>query len=179
MVTWQTICLPDDYVKFELPPETPTYVSIGVDIKDIPKVSDKDFSVTLNAYFIVKWRDPRIIVSDARNLSESAGQQDKPQTANRNNKNIVLELPVLTALNLAILKDLWMPDVEIRNLQSFETHTILSKLEGLWVDEDHNLMHALASRITFICPMRFNSFPMDVQVSPVRFHSLREEIILN
>ena len=25
-------------------------------------------------------------------------------------------------------------------------------------------MHALASRITFICPMRFNSFPMDVQV---------------
>ena len=58
-----------------------------------------------------------------------------------------------------------MPDVEIRNLQSFETHTILSKLEGLWVDaSDHSLMHALASRITFICPMRFNSFPLDVQV---------------
>ena len=74
------------------------------------------------------------------------------------------EMQPLTALNLAILKDLWMPDVEIRNLQSFETHTILSKLEGLWVDDDHNLMHALASRITFICPMRFNSFPLDVQV---------------
>ena len=73
----------------------------------------------------------------------------------------------LTALNLAILKDLWMPDVEIRNLQSFETHTILSKLEGLWVDDDHNLMHALASRITFICPMRFNSFPLDVQVPDI------------
>lgn len=167
LVTWQTICLPADYVKFELPPETPTYVSIGVDIKDIPKVSDKDFSVTLNAYFIVKWRDPRIIVSDARNLSVSAGQQDKSQTANRNNND--LDVPVLTALNLAILKDLWMPDVEIRNLQSFETHTILSKLEGLWVDEDHNLMHALASRITFICPMRFNSFPMDVQVNFIQY----------
>ena len=75
------------------------------------------------------------------------------------------EMQPLTALNLAILKDLWMPDVEIRNLQSFETHTILSKLEGLWVDDDHNLMHALASRITFICPMRFNSFPLDVQVT--------------
>ena len=167
-MTEQTICLPDDYVKFELPPETPTYVSIGVDIKDIPKVSDKDFSVTLNAYFIVKWRDPRIIVSDARNLSVSAGHQDSL----REPTQIILfsEVPVLTALNLAILKDLWMPDVEIRNLQSFETHTILSKLEGLWVDEDHNLMHALASRITFICPMRFNSFPMDVQVSPISFY---------
>ena len=116
-------------------------------------------------------------MSDARNLSVSAGQQDKSQTANRNNYD--LDVPVLTALNLAILKDLWMPDVEIRNLQSFETHTILSKLEGLWVDEDHNLMHALASRITFICPMRFNSFPMDVQVSPVRFQAPGEEIILN
>jgi hypothetical protein len=34
----------------------------GVDIKDIPKVNDKDFSITLNAYFIVKWRDQRLIV---------------------------------------------------------------------------------------------------------------------
>ena len=116
-------------------------------------MSDKDFSVTLNAYFIVKWKDSRVIVTDGRNRSLSA--ETDPD-------------PLLTALNLAILKDLWMPDVEIRNLQSFETHTILSKLEGLWVDEDHNLMHALASRITFICPMRFNSFPMDVQV--MRYH---------
>ena len=68
-VAGQSICLPDTYVKFELPPDTPTYVSIGVDIKDIPKVSDKDFSVTLNAYFIVKWKDPRIIVRDSRNAS--------------------------------------------------------------------------------------------------------------
>ena len=61
--------MPDEYVKFELPPASPTTVQIGVDIKDIPKVSDKDFSVTLNAYFIVKWKDPRIIVSDSRNKS--------------------------------------------------------------------------------------------------------------
>ena len=143
----KSICVPSDYVKFELPPESPTTVSIGIDIKDIPKVSDKDFSVTLNAYFIVKWRDTRVIVSD--NLNQTL-HQDNSQP--------------LTALNLAILKDLWMPDVEIRNLQSFKTHTILSKLEGFWVDNEQNLMHALASRITFICPMRFNSFPMDVQV---------------
>ena len=46
----------------------PTFVTIGVDIKDIPKVSDQDFSITLNAYFNVKWRDPRLLVSkDARN----------------------------------------------------------------------------------------------------------------
>ena len=38
-------------------------MTIGVDIKDIPKVSDQDFSITLNAYFNVKWRDPRLLVS--------------------------------------------------------------------------------------------------------------------
>ena len=43
----------------------------GVDIKDIPKVSDRDFSVTLNAYFIVKWKDPRIIVTEHKNRSIS------------------------------------------------------------------------------------------------------------
>ena len=32
------------------------------------------------------------------------------------------------------------------------------------MDDEDNLMHAVASRITFICPMSFNSFPMDVQV---------------
>ena len=41
----------------------PTIVTIGVDIKDIPKVSDQDFSITLNAYFNVKWRDPRLLVT--------------------------------------------------------------------------------------------------------------------
>ena len=58
------ICVPDDYMKFELPEEgEATMVSIGVDIKDIPKVNDKDFSITINAYFIVKWKDQRLIVS--------------------------------------------------------------------------------------------------------------------
>ena len=36
----------------------------------------------------------------------------------------------LTAINLHILKNLWLPDVEILDLKSFETHSVLSKLEG-------------------------------------------------
>lgn len=78
----QKICIPHNYQKYDLPTSKglaifreknifikyfrwagPTYVTIGVDIKDIPKVSDQDFSITLNAYFNVKWRDPRLLVS--------------------------------------------------------------------------------------------------------------------
>jgi hypothetical protein len=36
----------------------------------------------------------------------------------------------LTAVNLNILPRLWIPDVEILDLMSFETHKVLSKLEG-------------------------------------------------
>ena len=58
----QKICLPEDYQKYDLPEtnEGPTVVVVGVDIKDIPKVEDKDFSITINAYFMVKWRDTRL-----------------------------------------------------------------------------------------------------------------------
>ena len=38
----KSICVPKDYVKFELPPESPTVVNIGIDIKDIPKVEFKE-----------------------------------------------------------------------------------------------------------------------------------------
>ena len=83
--------------QFELPPKQPITVSIGVDIKDIPKVSDTDFTITLNAYFIVKWKDSRLEVDD---IIET----------NKTKKND------LTALNLAILNTLWLPDVEIRTV---------------------------------------------------------------
>ncbi len=69
------ICLPSDYMKFELPEDhEANVVSIGVDIKDIPKVNDKDFSITLNAYFIVKWRDARLMVSDRNRTSKSSSR---------------------------------------------------------------------------------------------------------
>ena len=34
----------------------------------------------------------------------------------------------LTAVNLQLLKNIWLPDVEILNLKTFETLTVLSKL---------------------------------------------------
>ncbi len=70
----------------------------------------------------------------------------------------------LTAVNLQILRSLWLPDVEILNLKAFETHSVLSKLEGIWIDGRNTLMYAVATRITFICPMKFNAFPMDIQI---------------
>ena len=57
-----SICIPKDYSKFDLPNETRTVVNVGIDIKDIPKIDDKDFSVTLNAFFVVQWTDERLLI---------------------------------------------------------------------------------------------------------------------
>ena len=56
------ICIPSNYSKFDLPNETLTVVNVGIDIKDIPKIDDKEFSITLNAFFVVRWTDARMII---------------------------------------------------------------------------------------------------------------------
>ena len=56
------ICIPSNYSKFDLPDESLTTVSVGIDIKDIPKIDDKEFSITLNAFFVVRWTDARMII---------------------------------------------------------------------------------------------------------------------
>ena len=56
------ICIPSNYSKFDLPDESLTTVNVGIDIKDIPKIDDKEFSITLNAFFVVRWTDTRMII---------------------------------------------------------------------------------------------------------------------
>ena len=64
------ICIPANYSKFDLPDESLTTVSVGIDIKDIPKIDDKEFSITLNAFFVVRWTDARMII-DQVSLSKN------------------------------------------------------------------------------------------------------------
>ena len=45
------------------------------------QVNDKDFSITINAYFIVKWKDERLIVSK-RNRTQFPHLQNKRRQGN-------------------------------------------------------------------------------------------------
>lgn len=44
----------------------PMNVSIGFDNFEILKIDDRDFTVEINAYLIVKWKDSRIAISFAQ-----------------------------------------------------------------------------------------------------------------
>ena len=87
-------------MKFELPSsDEPTTVTIGVDIKDIPKVKDKDFSITLNAYFMAQWRDTRL------EINEMNGSRMEERFDEANESKLIPVNPEVFS------KRLWLPDV--------------------------------------------------------------------
>ena len=98
------ICIPADYMKFELPSTSePTTVTIGVDIKDIPKVKDKDFSITINAYFMAQWKDARLEINERRK-NGSRKLLEQWEQADNGTKLIPVNPEVFA-------KRLWLPDV--------------------------------------------------------------------
>ena len=69
--------------------------------------------------------------------------------------------------------------MEVLNLKVFRTLSTLSKLQGLWVSENRNMLYVLATRITFICAMSFDAFPLDEQTCLLQVRRpARTELIL-
>ena len=75
----------------------------------------------------------------------------------------MLKMLILFPVNLELIKNLWLPNIFIYNLKSFKTIDVLSKLAGLWIDSKKRIYYSQATHITFICPMVFDSFPLDTQ----------------
>ena len=85
----------------------------------------------------------------------------------------------LLSVNLELINYLWIPNIFIYNLKTFQTIEVLSKLAGLWIDAQKRIYYSQATHITFICescllsgpvliihiigPMVFDSFPLDTQ----------------
>ena len=94
----------------------------------------------------------------------------------------------MIAVNLELIHDLWVPNIFIYNLKTFQVIDVLSKLAGLWINNKKEVYYRFvllldihvqlfiacrmgsrspfsqATHITFICPMLFDSFPLDTQV---------------
>ena len=47
----------------------PMDISIGFDNFEILKIEDRDFTVEINAYLIVKWKDSRVIINKVSVIS--------------------------------------------------------------------------------------------------------------
>ena len=141
----KAVCIPNNYSKYDLPNEGATTVSLGVKIIDIPKIDDNDFIVTLDVYFSILWTEPRLVINEEK-FQKILGARYK--------------IPV----EKSFLNELWLPDVEILNLKNLETKDVFTKLENQWLTAKFEIGHEVAGRISFICSMAFENFPLDIQV---------------
>ena len=71
-------------------------------------------------------------------------------------------------MSLEFINALWVPNIFIYNLKTYKVITVLSKLAGLWITTEKNVLYSQATHITFICPMRFDKFPLDTQTCRFR-----------
>ena len=57
------MCLLDDYSKFELPnTEGVNDIDISIEIDEVLRINDKDYSITFATYFNVEWSERRLFV---------------------------------------------------------------------------------------------------------------------
>ena len=146
-------CLPSEYTKFDLPGGTGiTTIGVTIDIDEVLRINDKDYSITFSCYFNVQWKDPGIFLDP-----EFGREQAGPGVNVTNNPNIMVPM------SLEFVKDLWLPNIYIYNLKTYKVIDVLNKLAGLWIGADKAVLYSQATHITFICPMRFDKFPLDTQ----------------
>jgi len=153
----KSICLPENYSKFELPfTEKTNRIVISIDIDDVLRINDGTYSITFSTYFNVEWNERRL------SIQPDFGASLRPPNSTD---------PVMVPMNLEFIKELWVPNIFIYNLKTYKVIDVLSKLAGLWIDTDGNIMYSQATHITFICPMRFDKFPLDTQTCRFRVGS--------
>jgi len=143
----KNICLKDNYSKFELPKtEGVNVIYVSIDIDEVLRINDKDYSITFATYFNVEWIERRLYVDPVFAAQNNASKEQ-----------------VLIPMNLEFVKDLWLPNIFIYNLKTYKVIDVLSKLAGLWIDTNKSVLYSQATHISFICPMSFDKFPLDEQ----------------
>ena len=153
----KSICLPENYSKFELPfTEKTNQIGISIDIDDVLRINDGTYSITFSTYFNVQWNERRLNVQPDFGASLMS-----PNSTDS----------VMVPMNLEFIKELWVPNIFIYNLKTYKVIDVLSKLAGLWIDTEKNVLYSQATHITFICPMRFDKFPLDTQTCRFRVGS--------
>jgi len=152
------LCLPEDYNKFDLPFKTEgNVIDIGIDIVDVLRIQDKEYSVEFSCYFNVMWTEPRLVIP-------SKFQEEFEEEGD------------MVPVNVELVNHLWLPNIFIYNLKTFKVVQVLSKHAGLWVTKKKEIMYSQATHINFICPMRFDAFPLDTQACKFQVGSYSYDI---
>ena len=94
-------------------------------------MDDKKFSVQINMYFGVHWTETRL------KLPKPSSEVFEGESSGKAETEEAIWLPI----DLNFMNHLWVPNVFVYNLASFEALTCLEKLAGLWIIDNQNLFY--------------------------------------
>ena len=119
----------------------------------------QEYGIQFSSYFNVMWREPRLHIPP-RVLGNSSYNRPGSEECEEGEVDPEALIPV----NLELVNLLWLPNIFVYNLKTFKVVSVLQRHAGLWITRHKDVMYSQATQIHFICPMRFDNFPLDTQV---------------
>ncbi len=143
-------CIPDeDYDKHQRPvPTEPTQVYVLMHVVGIEEISDSDLTMTLHVDFDIRWKEPRLSLTENRSIWDPFDPRQEWQVVDQ-------EL---------VEKHLWVPDLTVYNMKGFHQGSVLRPNGMAKIFRDKTLHYIVSSRVTVGCNFYFESFPLDRQM---------------
>ena len=150
-------CLPSDYDK-NVPPwryrglenlTLPWYYNFFFNLFEVQEIHEFDRTLTIDMYFGLLWIEPRL------KINGTAIEKDIEGHTVEYNVGRFIGIP------LNNLEDLWLPDLEIYGLRSFDTTSVLKPMASLKINKDKVLRYVVRVRTALSCQMDFHLYPFD------------------
>lgn len=130
----------------------PLNVSINLFISSFDSIAETTMDFGLTFIMRLRWQDPRMMFPDIE------GEK-------------MLDNKTILTMDLKFLEELWVPDVFFANEKSANVHKITSDNKRLRIDSAGFIYLEMRLSATLSCHMRFEHFPMDVQVCSINIES--------
>ncbi|XP_063602509.1 glutamate-gated chloride channel alpha-like [Penaeus indicus] len=128
-------------------------VKVGVSwhISRVHEVNINAMTMKLSLRPTITWHDPRI---------NFTGDDLKPDDPNE-----------LVPLSLEFLLHTWKPDLFFLDTQDVKKFRMIDEVAGLWVTSNRTFYLAFQVLLIIDCPMKFHSYPFDVQICSITMTS--------
>ena len=137
------VCIPQNYDKTALPNETSTPVKIEFWNLKVTEIDDMAQEITITVDLASTWLEPRL------ETDFSAAE-----VANKTRNAVTFGNSDL----------IWVPDLFIYNLTSFQRMSVLTPLAGFNIYADKRVQVYITAEIIITCEMDFKDFPMESQL---------------
>ena len=103
-------------------------------IFELPKVDDKELSMTIELYFDLLWRETRLVINET-SLDWGPGGDL-----------------------------MWVPDIQIFNCKQFNKRQIVTDVAGLIFFKNKTVLYTVSAEVIISCSMKFSAYPLDHQL---------------